>query len=76
MTRREDILEKIKSDPENMADLILSYEEELSKVMPLDFKDWWRNDRNEWPLIARLVIENLREHLELYENGSIKTNLQ
>lgn len=76
MARREDILESIKSDPETMADLIVSWEEELSKVMPHDFKDWWRNDQNEWPLIARLVIENLREHLELYENGSIKTNLQ
>jgi len=33
--------------------------------MPPDFKDWWQNDRSEWPLIARLTIESLREREEL-----------
>jgi regulator of replication initiation timing len=38
-----------------------SWEDELSKVMPADFKDWWENSKSEWPIIAKLVIENLRE---------------
>jgi len=45
--------------------LLTPWEEELSKVMPPDFKDWWQNDRSEWPLIARLTIESLREREEL-----------
>lgn len=38
---------------------LIKYREELSKVMPSDYKDWWQNDPAEWPLIARLTIENL-----------------
>ena len=38
-----------------------SEETELSKAMPHDFKDWWQNSKQEWPVVARLVIENLRE---------------
>ena len=38
-----------------------SWQDELSKVMPDDFKDWWQNSKKEWPLVARLVIENLRK---------------
>jgi predicted nucleic acid-binding Zn-ribbon protein len=34
---------------------------ELSKVMPSDYKDWWQNSKAEWPLVARLTIQNLRE---------------
>jgi len=37
---------------------------ELSKVMPLDFKDWWQNSKTEWPLVARLVIESKNQHAE------------
>jgi len=41
--------------------LIASYETELSKEMPPDFKDWWENDKSEWPIVARLVLENRRK---------------
>jgi hypothetical protein len=41
-----------------------SYDEELSKVMFPDFKDWWQNSKNEWPLVSRLVIEDLRKDNE------------
>ena len=49
-----------------MTDLerLKAYDEELSKVMPPDFKDWWQNSKNEWPEIASWVITNLRERLE------------
>lgn len=40
---------------------VTQWEEELSKVMPADFKDWWQNAKSEWPLVARLVIESLRK---------------
>lgn len=44
---------------------VTQWEEELSAVMPADFKDWWQNDRSEWPLVARLVIESLRKREQL-----------
>ena len=34
---------------------------ELSKAMPSDYKDWWQNSKAEWPLVARVTIEHLRE---------------
>lgn len=37
------------------------WESELSAVMPPDFKDWFQNDKSEWPVVARQVIESLRE---------------
>lgn len=40
------------------------YDEELSKVMPEDYKDWWQNSKEEWPLVARYSIESLREREE------------
>lgn len=40
--------------------LLNSYIHELNKVMPPDFKDWWDNSREEQPVVARMVIENLR----------------
>ena len=40
------------------------YDEELSKVMPLDFKDWHQNSKEEWPELAAWVIKNLRERLD------------
>ena len=50
-----------------MTDLerLKAYDDELSKVMPLDFKDWWQNSKDEWPQIAAAVITNLREREEL-----------
>jgi cephalosporin-C deacetylase-like acetyl esterase len=49
-----------------MTDLerLKAYDDELSKVMPPDFKDWWQNSKDEWPEIAAWVITNLRERLE------------
>jgi len=50
-----------------MTDLerLKAYDDELSKVMPPDFKDWWQNSKDEWPQIAAAVITNLREREEL-----------
>jgi cephalosporin-C deacetylase-like acetyl esterase len=42
-----------------------AYDDELSKVMPPDFKDWWQNSKDEWPQIAAAVITNLREREEM-----------
>lgn len=41
------------------------WERELSAVMPLDFKDWWQNDRHEWPAVAAAVIRSQRADCEL-----------
>ena len=41
------------------------YEQALSAVMPPDFKDWWQNSKDEWPVVAAGVIENLRKREEL-----------
>ncbi len=38
-----------------------AFHDELSNVMPSDYKDWWQNSKAEWPLVARLTIQNLRE---------------
>jgi hypothetical protein len=40
------------------------YDEEISKEMPEDFKDFWENSKDEWPLVTRLVLEGRRENLE------------
>jgi cephalosporin-C deacetylase-like acetyl esterase len=40
------------------------YDEEISKEMPEDFKDFWENSKEEWPLVTRLVLEGRRENLE------------
>jgi hypothetical protein len=49
-----------------MTDLerLQAYDEELSKVMPKDYKDWWQNSKDERPEVARWVIENLRKDRE------------
>jgi hypothetical protein len=51
---------------EKMTDLerLKLYDEEISKEMPEDFKDWWENSKDEWPLVTRLVLEGRRENLE------------
>ena len=46
------------------AERLKAYDDELSAEMPADLKDWWRNSRDEWPLVARLVLQNRRERLE------------
>lgn len=40
------------------------YDEEISKEMPKDYKDWWENSKEEYPLIARLSLEGRREQVE------------
>ena len=51
---------------EKMTDLerLKLYDEEISKEMPEDFKDFWENSKDEWPLVTRLVLEGRRENLE------------
>ena len=41
------------------------YDRLLSEVMPHDFKDWWQNSKDEWPLVAQSVIKQLRVREEL-----------
>ena len=41
------------------------YDDELSSIMYEDFKDWWQNSQEEWPEVARLVIEQQREEIEM-----------
>lgn len=50
---------------ENELARLKRYDEELSAVMPKDFKDWWQNSKGEWSIVARGVIESLREREEL-----------
>lgn len=40
------------------------YDKALSEIMPLDFKDWFQNSKEEWPEVAAYVILNLRNHLD------------
>jgi hypothetical protein len=48
------------------------YDEELSNVMPKDYKDWWENSPEEWPIVAKSSIESLREREEIaWEHLSI-----
>jgi hypothetical protein len=49
--------------------------EELSKVMPKDFKDWFQNTQEELPIIARIVIENLKKENEMLWSMLAKVNL-
>ena len=69
MDRREEIIELIKTNPGNVADMLVAWEVELSKVMPDDFKDWWENDKSEWPIVARLVIEGVQKREKIYKNS-------
>lgn len=39
--------------------------EELSKVMPEDYKDWFQNSPEELPMIARSTIEHLTKENEM-----------
>jgi cephalosporin-C deacetylase-like acetyl esterase len=49
------------------AERLKAYDEEISKEMPLDFKDWWENSKEEWPLVARYVLERRRGEIEWLE---------
>jgi predicted transcriptional regulator len=59
--QRIEDLEAIKSELARLK----RYDEELSSVMPKDYKDWWQNSPEEWPLVAKCSIESLREREEL-----------
>jgi cephalosporin-C deacetylase-like acetyl esterase len=49
------------------AERLKAYDEEISREMPKDFKDWWENSKEEWPLIARYVLERRRGEIEWLE---------
>ncbi len=64
------VIEKT-AEVERLTVKLAKWETELSKVMPPNFKDWWQNSRDEWPEIARWVIQSGRaqqssawEHVE------------
>ena len=59
--QRIEDLQQIKSELARLQ----QYDEELSSVMPKDYKDWWQNSPEEWPLVAKYSIESLREREEL-----------
>jgi len=58
--RLDDLL-KIQSE----LDRLQRYDDELSSVMPEDYKDWWQNSKEEWPIVAKSFIESLREREEI-----------
>lgn len=61
---RDNLLE-IKSELERLR----RYDDEISKEMPKDYKDWWKNSKEEWPLVVRLTLEGRRESIEqLYDD--------
>ena len=39
---------------------LIAWEDELSTEMPPEFKDWWQNDRAEWPMVAAALIRSLK----------------
>jgi hypothetical protein len=49
----------------NLTNLDNKFVEELSKVMPTDFKDWFQNSPEELPIIARNMIEDLKKENEM-----------
>lgn len=56
-----DNLLKIKSELARLQ----RYDDELSSVMPEDYKDWWQNSKEEWPLLAKLSIVDARKSEEI-----------
>jgi hypothetical protein len=62
--RRQELFELAQTNPEALVTQVLNWEDQLSSVMPKDLKDWWKNSRDEWPLVAKLVIESLRDREE------------
>ncbi len=43
-----------------LAQTLRKWEDELSTEMPPEFKDWWQNDRAEWPMVATALIRSLK----------------
>lgn len=40
------------------------YDEEISKEMPEDFKDWHQNSKEDWPSVTAMCLKQLREELD------------
>lgn len=40
------------------------YDDEISKVMPKDYKDWWQNSKEDWPELAAFSIDKLRMEVD------------
>jgi hypothetical protein len=77
MTRDE--IEKIKkffinehaAEEVEICDMALrcrDYDERLTAVMPADMKDWHKNNRDEWPLVAADMIAHRGEEIEWLRN--------
>lgn len=54
-------IDELKTENENLKSSLKKWEDELSSIMPPDYKDWWQNSREEWPEIAKQTILSLRE---------------
>jgi len=45
-----------------------NYDDQFSKLMPEDFKDWWQNDKSEWPVVAaRLLADSRNDASRVWE---------
>jgi len=44
----------------SLTQTLRKWEDELSTEMPPEFKDWWQNDRAEWPMVATALIRSLK----------------
>jgi hypothetical protein len=64
---RADLHAAVTAERDALREKLTEWETKLSAVMPHDFKDWHKNNPDEWPEIAVMVIKNLRKQLELTE---------
>ena len=55
---------------------IEEWEQELSAVMPADFKDWWQNSKREWPAVAAEVIRSLRKDRDWWREAAGRAQRQ
>jgi hypothetical protein len=55
----QDDTAKLRERIAELEEQLATWESELGAVMPPDFKDWHQNSKNEWPVVARSVIESL-----------------
>jgi len=72
VTRHKEIMKMMATNPDAVADMLVAWETEISKVMPADYKDWWQNSKLEWPMVARMTIESLREREQLAWDKEIR----
>lgn len=64
------LCEELQSENSALRERLSCWETEISQEMPVDFKDWWKNNKEEWPLVARLVLEQRRSRIEELETDS------